>query len=321
MPKVSIGMPVYNGELYLREALESLLAQTFDDFELIVSDNCSTDSTRQICEELAAKDKRIRYYRADINHGASWNHQFVMDKSTAPYFKLAAHDDVCLPQHLEKCVEALDNNTDAVLAYTRTLMMRGDQSSMTFYQDEVELESVRAAIRYGDLINEAPPAFPVFGVIRMQALRSIPGFDPYKASDRVVLTRLALMSRFVEIEEALFQYRWHDSNASNLMHKGNDFYNWWSPKKGLGRVYPESRLMWEHLRSLFLISLSWKERRACLREWWHWVWSKRARIFTEWRQIISNQPLPDYPPVGIFDLAMKRRQRAAYKARYYPQER
>lgn len=318
MPKVSIGMPVYNGENFLREALESLLAQTFTDFELIVSDNASTDATQQICEEFAVKDQRVRYYRAEKNHGASWNHQFVIDQATAPLFRLAAHDDVCLPTQLEKCVEALEGDSNAVLAYTQTaMMMRGDNSSLRFYQDEVELENPNPAIRYGDLIHEAPPAFPIFGVVRLTALRSIPGFDPYKASDRVVLTRLALLGRFIEIKEPLFHYRWHENNASNLMSSGSGFYTWWNPKKGLGRVYPETRLMWEHLRSPFIVKLSWTERRACLREWWRWVRDKRSRIITEFKQPFTGKPLPDYPPLTIFDLAVRRQKRAAYKARVY----
>ncbi|GHA18720.1 glycosyl transferase [Arenicella chitinivorans] len=317
-PKVSIGLPVYNGENYLREAITSLLGQTYTEFELIISDNASTDSTQAICEEFAAQDSRIRYYRADKNHGASWNHSFVITHAKAPLFKLAAHDDVCLPTHLERCVAALDANPTAQLAYTRTLMMHGDQSSMTFYQDDVELSSLNAAIRYGDLIHAAPPAFPIFGVVRTQALRSIPGFEPYKASDRVVLIRLALMHPFVFIDEPLFQYRWHATNASNLMASGNGFYTWWNPNAGQGRVFPECRIVYEHLRSVFLIPLSWSERRACLREWWHWVINNRQRIGLELKQLYSRAPLPPYPTLTLIDQAMVRRARAEFKARAYP---
>ncbi len=310
-------MPVYNGENYLREAITSLLAQTFTDFELIISDNASTDATQAICEEFAAQDSRIRYFRGEQNHGASWNHSFVIDKARAPLFKLAAHDDVCLPTQLERCVAALDANPKAQLAYTQTLMMHGDQSSMTFYRDDVELSVDNPAIRYGDLIHAAPPAFPIFGVVRTQALRSIPGFEAYKASDRVVLIRLALMHPFIFIEEPLFQYRWHDSNASNLMASGSGFYTWWNPTAGQGRVFPECRLMYEHLRSLFLVSLSWSERRACLREWWHWVRNNRQRIKLELKQLVSRAPLPPYPTRTLIDKAMMQRARAEFKAQTY----
>ena len=93
-PKVSIGMPVYNGEKYIREALDSLLAQTFTDFELIISDNASTDGTEAICREYAARDPRIRYVRQSENRGPTANFHFVLDEAVGEYFMWAAYDDL-----------------------------------------------------------------------------------------------------------------------------------------------------------------------------------------------------------------------------------
>jgi len=93
VPQVSIGMPVYNGAKFIREALDSLLAQTFTDFELIISDNASTDETEAICQEYAAKDARIRYVRQAKNLGAVANFKFVLDEAVGEYFMWAAHDD------------------------------------------------------------------------------------------------------------------------------------------------------------------------------------------------------------------------------------
>lgn len=100
-PKVSIGMPVYNGEPFIREALDSLLAQTFTDFELIISDNASTDDTEEICQNYASKDSRIRYIRQPKNLGASYNFQFVLDEAVGEYFMWAAHDDLRSQDSLE----------------------------------------------------------------------------------------------------------------------------------------------------------------------------------------------------------------------------
>lgn len=100
-PKVSIGMPVYNGEKYIREALDSLLAQTFTDFELIISDNASIDTTSVICQEYARKDSRICYIRQSQNKGAVANFKFVLDEAVGEYFMWAAHDDVWLNNHIE----------------------------------------------------------------------------------------------------------------------------------------------------------------------------------------------------------------------------
>jgi len=92
-PKVSIGMPVYNGEPFIREALDSLLAQTFTDFELIISDNASTDGTEAICREYAARDARIRYVRQAENRGVGANFKFVLEEAVGGYFMWTAVDD------------------------------------------------------------------------------------------------------------------------------------------------------------------------------------------------------------------------------------
>lgn len=94
VPQVSMGMPVYNGAKFIREALDSLLAQTFTDFELIISDNASTDETEAICHEYAAKDERIRYVRQAKNLGPGTNFKFVLDEAVGDYFMWTAADDV-----------------------------------------------------------------------------------------------------------------------------------------------------------------------------------------------------------------------------------
>src|ERR1051326_2036095 len=107
-PRVSIGLPVYNGQQFLEEAINSLLAQTYSDFELIISDNASTDATEQICRAHAAADPRIRYYRNDKNRGPVWNLNRVFELARGELFKWAAHDDVCAPTLVERCVEVLE---------------------------------------------------------------------------------------------------------------------------------------------------------------------------------------------------------------------
>src|SRR5579871_3942080 len=114
--RVSIGLPVHNGERYLREAIDSLLAQTYRDFELIISDNGSTDGTEAICRAYAAADPRIRYYREEQNRGCAWNWNRVFALARGEIFKWAAHDDVCAPRLVERCLEALDRCPEAVLS-------------------------------------------------------------------------------------------------------------------------------------------------------------------------------------------------------------
>ena len=114
MPKVTIGMPVFNGESFIREALDSLLAQTFIDFELIISDNASTDKTEAICRDYAANDSRIRYVRQAQNLGAMLNFKFVFDESQCEYFMWAACDDIWSPEFLGVNYSFLSQNPSYV---------------------------------------------------------------------------------------------------------------------------------------------------------------------------------------------------------------
>ena len=125
-PKVSIGMPVYNGESFIREALDSLIAQTFADYELIISDNASTDETERICLEYAQKDQRIRYVRQAENKGGIYNFQFVLDEAVGEYFLWAAHDDWRSVDFLNVNVLALDSNPEFV-ASTSPCCYIGDE--------------------------------------------------------------------------------------------------------------------------------------------------------------------------------------------------
>ena len=113
-PAVSIGMPVYNGEKYIREALDSLLAQTFTDFELIISDNCSGDNTAKICQEYVTKNTRVRCIRQNKNIGASANFEFVLNQAKGKYFMWAAFDDYWLPDFILETVGGLEKQSSDV---------------------------------------------------------------------------------------------------------------------------------------------------------------------------------------------------------------
>ena len=120
-PLVTIGLPVYNGGQFLATALDSLLGQTFTDFELIISDNASTDTTEEICREYARADARVRYRRSSENRGFTWNANRVVELAAGKFFRWAAHDDACLPTFLERCVETLRSESPSVvLAYPRS---------------------------------------------------------------------------------------------------------------------------------------------------------------------------------------------------------
>jgi glycosyltransferase involved in cell wall biosynthesis len=199
-PRVSIGMPVYNGERFLRPAIESVLAQTYTDFELIISDNASTDATPDICRAYAARDRRIRYARNATNIGAARNFNRVFQLSAGEYYKLANADDTCAPTLVARCAAVLDAHPEAVLCYARTTLI--DEAGVA--------ERFRAALYGIGLVN-------VFqGLIRSRALRRTRLMGSYLSSDVLLVETLTLHGQFHELGEALFFRRLHSRAASGL---------------------------------------------------------------------------------------------------------
>jgi len=214
-PRVSIGMPVYNGEQFLKEALDSILAQTFEDFELIISDNGSTDGTQEICQIYAARDRRIQYHRNDQNFGLAWNFNRVFELSRGEYFRWAAHDDVCAPECIERCLEVLEQDASVVLCYPRTKLINElgeilDENC----DDNLRTDSPKPQERFHDLISVEPHrCLQLFGLIRASTLAMTPLHGKYSDSDRVLLVRLALLGRFHEVPEYLFLNREHPQRS------------------------------------------------------------------------------------------------------------
>src|SRR2546423_2625235 len=154
LPLISIGMPVYNGAQFISQALDSLLKQTFADFEIIICDNASTDGTEEICSEYARRDQRIRYYRNPINLGLAGNCRRVLEVARGKYFKYAAHDDLCAPRLLERCVEVLENKPDVILAYPKTMLLDEASGKLSEYDDRQNLQSPRASERFAQVLQQ-----------------------------------------------------------------------------------------------------------------------------------------------------------------------
>jgi glycosyltransferase involved in cell wall biosynthesis len=215
-PLLSVGMPAYNSEKDIRSSLDAILSQTFSDFELIISDNASTDSTQSICEEYAAKDKRIRYVRNETNIGASGNYNAVFNCSHGKYFKWASSNDYCAPTFLEKCVEALEKNKDAVLAYPRTRLFSSNIENYFDYPEslnatqkspEERMLYVMDNLRLNNIMN---------GVFVSDVLRKTPLIIPFLASDSCLMIEVALYGKILEVPGYLF-YRQMDEESSTSM--------------------------------------------------------------------------------------------------------
>lgn len=221
-PKVSIGMPVFNGERYLEEALESILDQTFDDFELVISDNASTDRTGDICRAYAERDVRIRYFRMAQNQGVIQNFNAVFRLSTGEYFKWAAADDVCGRDYFRRAVDVLDGDPSVVLVWARTVGIdeQGDRVPLPYEVSDLNsAESVFAldpAVRFRRLLrNIWWVDGPFYGVMRSRALADTRRLHPrHMSGDQILLTELSLKGRFYELPDELFFSRVHADKTS-----------------------------------------------------------------------------------------------------------
>lgn len=230
MPRLSIGIPVFNGQQFLPELLDSLLAQTFTDFEILICDNASSDRTQKICCEYARRDPRIHYLRNERNLGAVANFNRVFQLSTAPLFKWAAHDDLYHEAYLGVCVGLLDQNPDTILAHTGTAFIDEKTEILSFEQvtgsfvdpntgrrywaDVPSIGDTPHAIkRFWEVLTRARWGSHMFGVVRREILEQTSLLPNFAGSDRAMLAELALLGRFRCANERLFLKRFH-ANAS-----------------------------------------------------------------------------------------------------------
>lgn len=269
-PMVSIGMPVYNGENFVAEALESIVGQTYENLEILVGDNASTDATEEICREFAAKDDRIRYVRHAENLGASSNHDFVFFNSGGPLFKLAAHDDVLHPAFVERCVDALAAHPEVVLAFPRTRHIDAGGVEHEAVDDNIRgMDSDNPALRLGRILCPANWATPVFGVLRRDAIRSRTILGRYVGSDRTLLAELALAGPWLRIDDYLFYRREHETTSTNAFRGELNRIRWFDPSGNVVR-FPNWRRLRELAGAVARADLELKERALAYAQLGRW---------------------------------------------------
>ncbi len=276
-PRVSVGLPVYNGERYLEQALQSLLAQTFEDFELIVSDNGSTDATPAICRDYAGRDPRVRYLRSPENRGAAWNFNHVFARARGEYFKWAAHDDLCLPALLERCVAVLDADPGAALCYSRCRRLDGGGRLGRVY-DDGPFDEPLASERFRRLVSEPHRCLAVFGLVRREVLARTPRIGAYVGSDRNLLAELGLHGTLRQVEEILFVRRDHPGNSMVSYANDRELIAWFDPRLVGKGEYPMHRVVREYARAVRRAPLAEEERERCLGHLRAWV--DRGRHYT-----------------------------------------
>lgn len=297
MSLITVGLPVRNGETYLTPMLEGVLTQTYQDFELIISDNASKDRTADICLDFAKRDPRIRYHRQAAVLPPAVNHNFVLQKVGGSYFKWHSHDDVCGPDFLRKCLDALEDDRSAVLAYPRAKIIDSQGCETEDYAYEMRTDDRRPYVRFGSMLradHRRYAAFEIYGLMRMSALRLVPEMGSYVSADRVLLTRLALLGRFIPLPEYLFFSREHGNRSVRTLPAGINAnrkllrrilgvgalppLEWWDPTK-TGRVnFPEWRLIREYCASIDGASLTPGEKVRCAVETLRWLASDLPKL-------------------------------------------
>ncbi len=277
-PRVTIGLPIYNGQNYLARTMDSILAQTYRDFELIISDNASSDATEAICREYAARDDRVRYVRNEENIGASANYNRVFELGRGIYFKWAAHDDLLAPTYLERCVEVLDRNPDVVLAYTQAKAIDDQGNVVKVYPGKHHFNAPEPRQRFYEFVLDPHPVVAVFGLMRREVLGRTRLIGKYAGSDRPLLSELSLLGKFYEVPEHLFFYRFHEAQSWGGNKSAQAQQAWYDPRRSGKVTFPQWRLLREHMRSIARSPVGPKDRLSCYLYMGYWMMKNRRRL-------------------------------------------
>ena len=258
-------MPVHNAARYLTDALESLLGQDFKDFELIISDNASTDSTPEVIRSYVDRDPRIKAYFQSENIGPARNDNFVQSKAVAPLFKWAAHDDLYAPEYLRKCIDILEQDKDVCLTYTKTWIIDEDGNVVSPYEDNFHLVSPLPHIRYDQYLRAMALLNPFYGVIRSAVLSKVMPLASYASADKVLLGELALHGKFYEVPERLFYRRIHSGKSTVVQTTDEQWDQYYNPKHLERLPAPRFKRFTDHLRSIHHSPLTSREHIQCYR--------------------------------------------------------
>lgn len=260
-PLISVGMPVFNGEPFLSGAIEAILDQTFGDFELIISDNASTDGTEKICKDFAARDSRIRYYRNAENIGAARNYKRLVDLARGEYFRWSNADDLFAPRLHELCLGALKSHPEAVLSYGGTELIDADGVSFDAYDDNLHIRDALASQRLPRYFRQVGLTNAIYGLMRMDAVRStdVFGDGSLPAGDTAFMAQLLMIGSFVEVPETLFFRRMHEAASSEDRVDNDRELHFWSAGKQEHRL-PVLRQTARYLRHSWKLQSSLSEK-------------------------------------------------------------
>jgi glycosyltransferase involved in cell wall biosynthesis len=317
-PRLSIGLPVYNGEVYLAEAIDSLLGQTYDDFELIISDNASVDGTAEICRRYAAQDSRVRYVRQPRNIGLAPNHNAVFAESRGELFKWAAADDLYARELLERCVDALDEHPEVVLAHAWEAAIDESATITQALEYPLATDSRSAPERFRSFLFGSSGLFETsdgvmvrldnrgilracdgYGVIRADVLRQISPLGSYHHSDRILIAELVLRGPFHITPEWMYFRRDYSDRSYNASSTVHDRCVILDPGRVSRLRHPTVRLLaeygWGYVEAIRHAPLPAADRRECYRQLARWSLDRLAcRVVRPRLDVVDRRFSPSY---------------------------
>jgi glycosyltransferase involved in cell wall biosynthesis len=271
-PLVSVGIPVYNGERYLARAIDSVLAQSYRDFELLIVDNASDDSTGEIAASYASRDGRVKYLSNTVNLGAAPNFNRAFAESHGKYFAWLSSDDYWEAEFLEQCLTPLEADPACVLALPKIRVVDEVDKEVELVDDLDAVDARCPADRYGSVIFARNNSFYIFGLIRSSALRMTKLIVPQAHGDTILLARLSLLGPFAKVYEHLFVSRRHAAQSNKVFldptqPMGFDFarYSRWFAAPGASRSVecPYWWSLWEFYKASTGVRIGLRSRMKC----------------------------------------------------------
>ena len=274
MPRLTIGLPVYNGENYLAESIEALLGQSYGDFELIISDNASVDATAEICTRYQASDRRIKYFRHPSNIGAAPNHNFLVHQASGEFFKWASHDDLYAQELLASCMSALDEQPDVILTHSWTALIDGSGIVTRAPRYQLRTASTSPAERFRSVLFDRG-GDDDGGIIRTAVLRRTALNGSYYRADRTIVAELALRGRFYHVPDWLYFRRDHPARAERAFRTVRGWCANLDPRRADRLRNPVVRLygeyVWAFATAIRRSRLTLAEERDCYRALASWA--------------------------------------------------
>ncbi|HWF98335.1 MAG TPA: glycosyltransferase family 2 protein [Steroidobacteraceae bacterium] len=280
-PLISVGVPVFNGEAFLEDAIRSTLAQTFDDLELILCDNASSDRTAEICSDYAARDPRVHYFRNPRNLGAAANYNLAFSHARGRYFKWLAHDDRMLPSYLAKTFRVLEERPSAVLCNTVVSYIDPGGAQLGLYDTRLSgADAYSPSQRFAWMVLRSHTCVDFFGLIRRQALCGSLLHGTFHGADRALLAQLSLRGRLVQLPAPLLAIREHPNRYTRAQRRSIDRAAWHDARSGQVS-FPAWRLYREYLNMVWREDLTPEERTRCygvLARWWTSNWNAARAV-------------------------------------------